>query len=105
MLTILLVDDHPMIRAGLEASICGEPDMTVIGSASNGEEAVAVFRRHQPAITLMDLRMPLMGGVAAIRVIRQEFPGAKIIVLSTYQGDEDIYRALAAGASSYLLKD
>ena len=94
-----------MIRAGLAATIEPEPDMTVVASASNGREALEQFRRHQPDITLMDLKMPDLGGVDSIRGIRAEFPSAKIIVLSTYQGDEDIFRALEAGAVTYLLKD
>jgi DNA-binding NarL/FixJ family response regulator len=94
-----------MIRAGLIATIGPEPDMTVVGSASTGREGLEQYRQHQPDVTLMDLRMPEMGGVEAIRTIRAEFPAAKIIVLSTYQGDEDIYRALEAGAVTYLLKD
>ena len=102
---ILLVDDHPMIRAGLAATIGPEPDMTVVASATNGREGLEQYRQHQPDITLMDLRMPDMGGVEAIRTIRAEFPSARIIVLSTYQGDDDIYRALEAGAVTYLLKD
>jgi two-component system NarL family response regulator len=102
---ILIADDHPMIRAGLEASISPETDLTVVAAAADGEQAVLRFREHQPDITLMDLRMPGMGGVAAIRTIRGEFPRAKIVVLSTYQGDEDIFRALDAGATTYLLKD
>jgi len=101
----LVVDDHPMIRAGLTLTISPEPDMTVVGSASTGREGLEQYRQHQPDITLMDLRMPEMGGVEAIRTIRAEFPSAKIIVLSTYQGDEDIFRALEAGAVTYLLKD
>jgi len=102
---VLVVDDHPMIRAGLTLTISPEPDMTVVGSASTGREGLEQYRQHQPDITLMDLRMPDMGGVEAIRTIRAEFPSAKIIVLSTYQGDEDIFRALEAGAVTYLLKD
>jgi len=102
---ILIADDHPMIRAGLNASISPEADLSVVAVASTGEQAVEMFRAHQPDITLMDLRMPGTGGVAAIRAIREEFPKAKIIVLSTYQGDEDIFRALDAGAATYLLKD
>src|ERR1700732_198462 len=94
-----------MIRAGLIATIGPEPDITVVGSASTGREGLEQYRQHQPDVTLMDLRMPDMGGVEAIRTIRAEFPSAKIIVLSTYQGDEDIYRALEAGATTYLLKD
>lgn len=102
---VLVVDDHPMIRAGLIATISPEPDMIVVASGSTGREAVEQFREHQPDILLTDLKMPDMGGVEAIRTIRAEFPSAKIIVLSTYQGDEDIFRALEAGAVTYLLKD
>ena len=102
---VLVVDDHPMVRAGLTATIDPEPDMTVVASASTGREAVEQYRQHQPDVMLIDLRMPEMGGVEAIRTIRAEFPSAKIIVLSTYQGDEDIYRALEGGAVTYLLKD
>jgi DNA-binding NarL/FixJ family response regulator len=94
-----------MIRAGLTATIDPEPDMTVVASVSTGKEAVEQYRQHQPDVMLIDLRMPEMGGVEAIRAIRSEFPSAKIIVVSTYQGDEDIYRALEAGAITYLLKD
>ena len=102
---VLVIDDHPMVRAGLAATINPEPDMTVVASASTGKEGLEQFRQHQPDITLMDLRMPEMGGVEAINTIRAEFPSARIIVLSTYQGDEDIFRALEAGAVTYLLKD
>ena len=94
-----------MIRAGLTATIEPEPDMTVVGSASTGKEGLEQYRQHQPDVMLIDLKMPEMGGVEAIRTIRAEFPSAKIIVVSTYQGDEDIYRALEAGAITYLLKD
>jgi two-component system NarL family response regulator len=102
---VLVVDDHPMIRAGLTATIEPEPDMTVVGSASTGREGLEQYRQHQPDVMLIDLKMPEMGGVETIRTIRAEFPSAKIIVVSTYQGDEDIYRALEAGAVTYLLKD
>jgi DNA-binding NarL/FixJ family response regulator len=94
-----------MIRAGLTATISPEPDMAIVAAASNGREALEQYRQHRPDITLMDLKMPDMGGVEAIRTIRAEFPSARIIVLSTYQGDEDIYRAIEAGAVTYLLKD
>jgi DNA-binding NarL/FixJ family response regulator len=94
-----------MVRAGLAATIGPESDMTVVASASTGKEGLEQYRQHRPDITLMDLRMPEMGGVEAINTIRAEFPSAKIIVLSTYQGDEDIFRALEAGAVTYLLKD
>ena len=102
---VLIVDDHPMIRAGLTATIDPEADMAVVASASNGKEGLDQYRQHQPDVMLIDLKMPEMGGVEAIRTIRAEFPSAKIIVVSTYQGDEDIYRALEAGAATYLLKD
>jgi DNA-binding NarL/FixJ family response regulator len=102
---VLVVDDHPMIRAGLTATIDPEPDMTVVASASTGREGLEQYRQHQPDVMLIDLKMPEMGGVEAIRTIRAEFPSAKIIVVSTYQGDEDIFRALEAGAVTYLLKD
>jgi two-component system NarL family response regulator len=102
---ILIVDDHPMIRAGLEATLAPEPDITVVATASNGREGVELYRQHQPDVMLTDLKMPELGGVDAICTIRAEFPSAKIIVLSTYQGDEDIFRALDAGAVTYLLKD
>lgn len=102
---ILIVDDHAILRAGLTASLCGEPDMEIVAAASNGKEGVDLFGRHQPDITLMDLKMPVMGGVEAIKAIRANFPAAKVVVLSTYEGDDDIYRALQAGAASYLLKD
>ena len=102
---ILIVDDHPMIRAGMAATIEPEPDMIVVGSASTGRQGVEHYRRHQPDVTLMDLKMPDMGGVEAIRAIRAEFPAARIVVVSTYQGEEDIFRAIEAGAVTYLLKD
>jgi two-component system NarL family response regulator len=102
---VLIVDDHPMIRAGLTATIDPETDMTVVASAANGKEGLEQYRQHQPDVMLIDLKMPEMGGVEAIRTIRAEFPSAKIVVVSTYQGDEDIYRALEAGAATYLLKD
>jgi two-component system NarL family response regulator len=104
-LSVLVVDDHPVVRAGLRAMIDAQPDMETVAEAGNGEEAVDLFRRHRPAVTLMDLRMPGMGGVAAIETLHESFPDACILVLTTYDGDEDIYRALHAGARAYLLKD
>jgi DNA-binding NarL/FixJ family response regulator len=103
--TILTVDDHPLMRAGLVAILSSEPDMEVIAEASNGEEAIEQYIAKRPDIVLMDLRMPVMGGVAATRAILAEDPEARIIVLTTYDGDEDIFRALDAGARGYLLKD
>ncbi|MDO8834792.1 MAG: response regulator transcription factor [Vicinamibacterales bacterium] len=104
-LRILITDDHPVVREGFAAMIETEPDMTVVGQARSGEEALQLFRRVRPDVTLMDLRMPGMGGVEAIRAIRRQFPDSRLIVLTTYDGDEDIYRALEAGAQAYLLKD
>jgi two-component system, NarL family, response regulator len=94
---VLVVDDHPVVRQGLVAMLEEVPDLLVVGQA--------VFRQQQPDVTLMDLRMPEMDGVAAITAICAEFPAARIIVLTTYDGDEDIYQGLRAGAKGYLLKD
>ena len=105
MIHVLVIDDHPMIRAGLSATIDPEPDIKVIATADNGRDGVELYRQHQPDVALMDLKMPEMGGVEAIRAIRADFPLAKIVVLSTYEGDEDIYRAMQAGAVTYLLKN
>ena len=102
---ILIADDHPVVRTGLALMLKYEPDMEAVAEASNGKEAVEMFRLHQPDVTLMDLRMPQMEGVQAITTIRAEFPTARIILLTTYDGDEDIYRGLRAGAKGYLLKD
>jgi two-component system NarL family response regulator len=101
---VLVADDHPVVRAGLAAILATEPDISVIAEAGTGGEAVALHRRHQPELILMDLRMPEMGGVEATRAICREFPAAHVIVLTTYDGDEDIHRALQAGARGYLLK-
>jgi DNA-binding NarL/FixJ family response regulator len=102
---ILVADDHPVVREGLAAIINRQPDMLVIGEASNGRQAVELYRQHSPDVSLMDLRMPVMNGVEAITAIRKQFPDSRFIVLTTYDGDEDIYRALQAGAHAYLLKD
>jgi DNA-binding NarL/FixJ family response regulator len=101
---ILVVDDHTVVRQGLVALLNTMPDLTVVAEASDGREAVEAFRRHKPDVALMDLRLPKLGGADAISLIRQETPGARIIVLTTFDGDEDIYRALQAGAKGYLLK-
>lgn len=101
---ILIADDHFVVRMGLLALINTQPDMIVVAEASTGKEAVELFRQHRPDIALMDLRMPEVNGIEAIALIRREFPDARLIVLSSYDGDEDIYRALQAGARAYLLK-
>ena len=102
---ILVVEDHHVVRQGIVALLKTVPDMEVIAEASNGLQAVELFRQYQPDVTLMDLRLPVLSGVDAIRQIRTEFSSARIIVLTTFDGDEDIYRALQAGARGYLLKD
>ncbi|MEH1919578.1 response regulator transcription factor [Nostoc sp.] len=105
IIRILIVDDHAIVQQGLIAIIDEESDMTVVGQAQNGIEAIELFRKEQPDVTLMDLRMPEMGGVEAIMALCTEFNTVRIIVLTTYDGDEDIYRGLRAGAKGYLLKD
>ncbi len=102
---IIVVDDQAVVRQGFVSLISTVPDMRVIAQGTNGREAVALYREHRPDVVLMDLRMPVMGGVEAIAAIRREFSDAKVIVLTTYDGDEDIYRSLQAGAQGYLLKD
>jgi DNA-binding NarL/FixJ family response regulator len=102
---VMLVDDHPAFRKGLAALIESERDLTVVAEAENGTQALETFRKAQPDVVLMDLRLPGMGGVEATIAIRKEFPDARIIVLTTFDMDEDIYRAIQSGAQSYLLKD
>ena len=102
---ILAVDDHALVREGIAVLVETQPDMTLVGEASTGREAIQQFRTHRPDVTLMDLQMPEMNGVDAIVAIRGEFPDAKMIVLTTYQGDVQILRALKAGAQGYLLKN
>lgn len=101
---VLSVDDHPLFREGVAALLAGQSDLALIAEAANGREAVEQFRRHRPDVTLMDLQMPEMNGVEAMIAIRQEFPSARIIVLTTYLGDVQVLRALEAGARAYLLK-
>ena len=102
---VLCVDDHPLIRKGVASILANEPDMQLVAEAADGREAVKVFRECHPDVTLMDLRMPELDGIAATRVIRDEFPTARIIALTSFEGDQDIYRALDAGARGYLLKE
>ena len=101
---VLIVEDHNVVRQGLVALLNVVEGLTVVGEAADGLDAIDQYRKHQPDVTLMDLRLPRMGGVEAIQRIRSEAPQARIIVLTTYDGDEDIYRALKAGARAYLLK-
>jgi len=102
---LMVIDDQAVVRQGFVSLIKTVPDMEIVGEGSNGQEAVDLFRQLRPDITLMDLRMPELSGAEAIRQIRSEFPAARIIVLTTFDGDEDIYRAVQAGAQGYLLKD
>jgi two-component system NarL family response regulator len=102
---VLVVDDHALLRTGVANIINQESDLHVIAEASNGLEAVEAFERHHPDVTLLDLRMPVMEGVEAVRQIRERDPHAKVIVLTTYDTDDDISRALKAGAKAYVLKD
>jgi DNA-binding NarL/FixJ family response regulator len=101
---VLTVDDHPLLREGIAAVISGQQDMVLVAEAATGREAIERFREHRPDVTLMDLQMPEMSGIDAIVAIRSEFPGARIIVLTTYTGDAQAVRAFQAGASGYLLK-
>ena len=102
---ILTVDDHQLIRVGIATLLMPEPDMKLVGEANNGREAIVRFRECRPDVTLMDLQMPEMSGFDAILAIRDEFPGARIIVLTTYAGDVQAQRAIKAGAQAYLLKN
>ena len=102
---ILTADDHPLIRAGLVAFLATEPGLEVVAEVADGEEALEKYRELHPDIVLMDLSMPVMDGLSATRAILDEFPDARVIVLTTYDGDEDIHRALEAGAMGYLVKD
>jgi DNA-binding NarL/FixJ family response regulator len=101
---IFSIDDHPLMREGIAAIIRNEPDMLLVAEASNGREAIQGFREHRPDITLMDLRLPDINGIDAMVAIRTEFPDARIIMLTTFEGDVEIRRALQAGAVSYMLK-
>lgn len=102
---LLCVDDHPLMREGISAVVRNEPDMCLVAEAVNGQEAIERFREFRPDITLMDLRLPDMSGIEALRAIRKEFRDARIIMLTTFDGDADIRRSLEAGAQGYLLKN
>jgi DNA-binding NarL/FixJ family response regulator len=105
LIRILAVDDHPVVREGISGLVEGQPDMKLVGQASNGREAIQLFRAHRPDVTLMDMQMPEMNGVDAIIAICSEFSEARIIVLTTYAGDVQVLRAIKAGARAYLLKN
>ena len=102
---LLITDDHPVVRAGLRGMLSGEPDFEVVGEATNGKEALALIGELRPDVVLMDLRMPEMDGVTAISHIKTEYPETQILVLTTYESDADILRAIETGATGYLLKD
>lgn len=102
---ILIVDDHPVVREGLTAMIATQPDMIVSGTAANGPQAIELFREQPPDLTLMDLRLPGMNGIEVIRTLRRNFPQSRFIVVTSYHGDQNVYQALQAGASSYVLKE
>ena len=102
---VMIADDHPIVREGLASMIARREDMEVVAEANNGQEAVGMFRLHRPDVTLMDLRMPQMDGTEAIDLLCREFPRARFIILTTFDGDEYIYRGLRAGAKAFLLKD
>jgi DNA-binding NarL/FixJ family response regulator len=104
VIRVLCVDDHPIMREGIAAIVDGQDDVVSVGEAADGKSAIEQYRTLRPDVVVMDLRMPGLGGVEATTQIRREFPTARIIILTTYEGDEDIHRALAAGAQGYLLK-
>lgn len=101
---VMVVDDHPLMRVGVSSIINARRDMIVVAQTGTGEDSISLFAQHKPDITLMDLRLPGMSGVEAIQAIRGRWPGAKFVVLTTYEGDEDIHRALEAGARGYIIK-
>ncbi|QJD93674.1 response regulator transcription factor [Duganella dendranthematis] len=104
-ISILIADDHPLILAGLASLLATMPEFRVVAQATDGLEAVALYRQHRPDVVIMDLSMPRLNGVEAIEQIRAEDSSASIVILTTYQGDEDVFRGLRAGAKAYLLKD
>lgn len=104
-ITLVVADDHPIVRAGLQGLLASQPDFEVVGEAANGREVVALVERFAPAVALVDLRMPVLDGVGATREIRQRAPGTQVLILTTYDTDADVLRAIEAGATGYLLKE
>lgn len=102
---VLCIDDHPLVRKGIAAILANEADIELVAEGGSGRDAVSLFRQYHPDVTLMDLRMPELDGIGAVKLIRQEFPEAKIIALTSFDGDQDIYRSLEAGVRGYLLKE
>ena len=102
---VFSVDDHPLLREGISALVNNQPDMTLVAEASNGAEAIQLFKQHVPDVTLLDLRLPDMSGIDILIAIRTEFPEARVIILTTFEGDVEIHRALQAGARGYVLKN
>jgi DNA-binding NarL/FixJ family response regulator len=102
---VLCVDDHPLVRKGIASILANEADLQLVGEAGDGREAVEAFRLHRPHVTLMDIRMPQMDGIEATKLIRREDPEARIIALTSYDGDQEIYRSLEAGVRGYILKE
>jgi DNA-binding NarL/FixJ family response regulator len=102
---ILCADDHPLVRDGIAFALLQEPDMELVADVRDGKAAIEAYRKHRPDVTLMDLQMPVMNGLEALSALREEFPDAKVIVLTTYSGDVQASKALRLGAASYLLKD
>lgn len=101
---VLVVDDHPLVRQGVAAVVAAQTDMAVVGEAGDGRQAVELYRKVRPDVVLVDLGLPVLDGIGVMEAIRSEFPGSRFIALTVYQGDEDIHRALRAGAQAYLLK-
>jgi DNA-binding NarL/FixJ family response regulator len=102
---VLCVDDHPLVRKGIAAILANEADIELVAEGGSGRDAVALYRQFHPDVTLMDLRMPELDGIGAVKLIRQDFPDARIIALTSFDGDQDIYRSLEAGVRGYLLKE
>jgi len=105
VITVLCVDDHPLVRKGIASILNNEADMSLVAEAEDGRSAVELFRKHLPHVTLMDLRMPELDGIQATKQIRSEYPDARIIALTSFDGDQDIYRAIDAGVQGYILKE